>query len=62
VEEESPAQAAGLQRGDLIVAAGERQLDRVDVLYEALDAARASGRLELTILRGTEERTVSVSF
>ncbi|MDQ6608034.1 MAG: S1C family serine protease [Actinomycetota bacterium] len=62
VEEESPAQAAGLQRGDLIVAVGERQIDRVDVLYEALDAARASGRLELTILRGIDERTVSVSF
>jgi serine protease Do len=62
VEEESPAAAAGLQRGDLIVAAGARQIDRVDVLYEALDAARASGPLELTILRGTNERTVSVTF
>ena len=62
VEDESPAQAAGLERGDLIVAAGERQIDRVDVLYEALDGARASGRLELTILRGTEERTVAVTF
>jgi serine protease Do len=62
VEEDSPAQAAGLERGDLIVAAGERQIDRVDVLYEALDAARTSRQLELTILRGTDERTVSVSL
>jgi serine protease Do len=62
VDDDSPAHAAGLERGDLIVAAGEKQIDRVDVLYEALDLARASGRLELTILRGTDERTVSISF
>ncbi len=62
VEDESPAQAAGLERGDLIVAAGERQIDRVDVLYEALDEARVSGQLELTILRGLDERTVTVSL
>ena len=43
VEEGSPADRAGLERGDLIVAAGERQIDRVDALYEALDAARESG-------------------
>jgi hypothetical protein len=30
------------------------------VLYDALDAAE--GSLELTIVRGTEERTVTVRF
>ena len=29
---------------------------------EALDAARTEGSLELTIVRGTEERTVAVTF
>jgi S1-C subfamily serine protease len=62
VEEGSAAERAGLERGDLIVAAGGRELDRVDALYEALDAARGEGRLELTIVRGTEERTVIASF
>jgi len=62
VEEASPAERAGLERGDLIVAAGGRPIDGVDVLYEALDAARAGSALELTILRGTDERTVSVAF
>jgi len=62
VEEGSAAERAGLERGDLIVGAGGRQIDGVDVLYEALDAARAESALELTILRGTEERTVSVAF
>ncbi len=56
VEEGSAAERAGIERGDLIVAAGERQVERVDALYEALDAARADGKFELTVLRGTEER------
>jgi serine protease Do len=62
VEEGSAAERAGLERGDLIVGAGGRQIDGVDVLYEALDAARADSALELTILRGADERTVSVAF
>ena len=33
-----------------------------DRLYEALDAARDEGSLELTVVRGTDERTIQVSF
>jgi S1-C subfamily serine protease len=62
VEDDSAAARAGLERGDLIVAAGEHQIDRIDVLYEALDAARSDGRLDLLIVRGTDERNVSVTF
>lgn len=62
VERGSPADRAGLERGDLIVAAGGRDLDRMDALYEALDGAGAAGRLELKIVRGTEERTVTVEL
>jgi serine protease Do len=62
VEDGSAADRAGLQRGDLIVQAAERPLDRVDVLYEALDGAREQGQLELQIVRGTDERAVSVRF
>jgi serine protease Do len=62
VERGSAADKAGLERGDLIVGAGEQEIDRVDTLYEALDGARSDGRLELKIVRGTDERTVSVTF
>ena len=62
VEDGSAASRAGLERGDLIVAAGERQIDSVDQLYEALDEARAEGKLQLTIVRGSDERTVQVTF
>jgi serine protease Do len=62
VEEGSPAERAGVERGDLIVAAGGREVDGVDVLYEVLDGARTEGRLELSIVRGSDERQVSVTF
>ena len=62
VERESPAGRAGIERGDLLVTAGGQALERVETLYEALDAAGEAGRLELTIVRGTDERTVTVQF
>jgi serine protease Do len=62
VEDESPAARAGIERGDLIVAAGGQAIERMDSLYEALDGARSEARLDLKIVRGTEERTVEVTF
>ncbi len=62
VEEGSAAERAGIERGDLIIGAAGNQVDRVDALYDALDAARASGQLELTVLRGADERRVTVTF
>jgi serine protease Do len=62
VERGSAADRAGLERGDLLVAAGGRELDRMDALYEALDGAGAEGRLELKTVRGTEERTITVEL
>lgn len=62
VEDGSPAAQAGIERGDLLVLVAGQPLDRVEVLYEALDGARAAGTLELTVVRGTDERTVTVSF
>jgi S1-C subfamily serine protease len=62
VEENSPADRAGLERGDLIVAVGGQEIERMDTLYEALEAARSDGSLELGIVRGTDERTVEVAL
>jgi S1-C subfamily serine protease len=62
IEDGSPAERSGLQRGDLLVAAGERELDSVDSLYAALDELEPGGTLSLTVVRGTEERDVAVSF
>jgi serine protease Do len=62
VEEGSAAERAGLERGDLIVSAAGSDVGRIDTLYEALDAARRDGKLELTIVRGSDERAVEVTF
>jgi serine protease Do len=63
VEEGSPADGAGVEAGDLIVAAGGTPTANVEALYTALDGVPAAGgELELTLVRGTEERTVTASF
>jgi serine protease Do len=63
VEEDGPAGRAGVERGDLIVAAGGKEIDGVEALYTTLDEVPAAGgELELTVVRGTEERSVTVSF
>jgi S1-C subfamily serine protease len=62
VEDESPAAGAGIESGDLLAAANGVELDSVDTLYGLLDAVAGGGSLELTVVRGTEERTVKVEF
>jgi S1-C subfamily serine protease len=63
VEDDGAAARAGIERGDLIVAAGGGEIRGADDLYTALDGIPAAGgELELAIVRGTEERTVSVTF
>jgi serine protease Do len=61
VEDGSAADRAGLERGDLLVAARGKDLERIDDLYAALDAPGA-GALELTVLRGSDERTLEVDL
>lgn len=60
VEAGSPAERAALAAGDLLVAVGEVALTSLDALYDAL--ARAGDSVTLTVVRGTEERAVTVSF
>jgi S1-C subfamily serine protease len=62
VQEGSPAAQAGLSRGDLLVAAAGQPLDGLDGLHDALDHARSTRVLELTVVRGAEELQVTVSF
>jgi S1-C subfamily serine protease len=62
VADGSPAAAAGIERGDLIVSAGGRDLERIDVLYETLDSAAPGDTLELGVVRGTEDHTFEVAL
>jgi S1-C subfamily serine protease len=61
VFDDSPAARAGLSSGDLIVAAAGQPVRGVDDLYDALRGVQ-SGTLELSVVRGTDERTVQVAF
>ena len=60
VEDDSPAARAGVAEGDLIVAAGGRDVANADDLFDVLGSSKADSPLELTLLRGDEERTVTV--
>jgi serine protease Do len=63
VEDGGPAASAGVEPGDLIVAAGGTPLESVESLYTALDSVPAAGgELELTVVRGTDEREVTARF
>ncbi len=56
----SPAEAAGLRKGDLIVAAAGEPVGSLEDLYPKLDAAGST--LELAVVRGADERAVSVDL
>jgi serine protease Do len=58
VEDESPAARAGIRDGDLIVEIGGTAVAEVDQLQEIL--ATAEMPFEVKLVRGTDERTVSV--
>jgi DNA-binding MarR family transcriptional regulator len=60
VQRESPADTAGLSRGDLVVAAGGDAVRSIGDLERAVRTA--NGALTLSVLRGAEPRDVEVQF
>ena len=58
VEDGSLADKAGIQAGDLIIAAAGKPVTDADALFETLSAAKLP--FEVKVVRGIEERTVSV--
>lgn len=61
VEDGSPAAKAGIAQGDLIVAAAGREVASADDLFEAIGSVAADAALEVNLVRGTEERTVTIT-
>jgi S1-C subfamily serine protease len=62
VEEDSPAARAGLAQGDLIVSASGQPVTDPDDLFDVLQAAAQAGTIQLSVVRGTDERTIEVTF
>ena len=60
VEPEGPAANAGIVEGDLLVAAGDTHLDSIEALHTVL--AGVGETLNLTVVRGIDERAVVVTF
>ena len=60
VAEGSPAADAGIGEGDLVVAVAGHDVTSVDDLWDALDSA--TDDVDVELVRGTDRRTVTVSF
>jgi DNA-binding MarR family transcriptional regulator len=60
VDRHGAACAAGVRTGDVLLAAGRRELRSAASLSAAIDAARPGGRLGLRVLRGAEESDLVV--
>src|SRR5687768_1847477 len=58
VEDDSPASKAGIAEGDLIVAVNDKPITDGDELFDALGG---SGDLKITLVRGADEQTVTVT-
>jgi serine protease Do len=57
VEDDSPAAKAGIKEGDLIVSVGDRTIASADDLFDALSG---EGSLQIGLVRGAEDLTVTV--
>ena len=62
VEDGSPAAAAGIAEGDLIIEAAGRPIREPDDVYDALGALGSGSSLSLRVVRGADERTIEVNF
>lgn len=60
VRADSPADAAGLARGDLITAAAGQEVRAIGDLQRTVASAANDGTLSLEFVRGVEERTIEV--
>jgi serine protease Do len=61
VEEDGPADKAGIRQGDLIVSSGGTAIADPDELHSAL-AKAGSGTLDIGIVRGADEMVVKVTL
>jgi serine protease Do len=62
VEDGSPAAAAGLEGGDYIVKVAGAEVGTIEELYKALEGLQPGATLGLELVRGTEERTATLTL
>lgn len=62
VEQDGPAERAGIRRGDLITAVGGREVASVDDVASAIDSVGEAESVTIHVVRGTEEHDLEVSW
>lgn len=62
VRPESPAAAAGLQTGDVIVKVADKDVEGYQTLIETLGAAKAGDKLKLTVKRGESTMEIEATL
>jgi S1-C subfamily serine protease len=62
VVDDSPAAKAGIQRGDLLIAVGDKTIAGVDDLFDALESSAGKDPLNVRLVRGADERDVKVEI
>jgi S1-C subfamily serine protease len=60
VEPDSPAGRAGVKDGDLIVGYGDKAIGSIDDLHRLLTEEQAGVPSQLTVIRGSDKKTLSV--
>ena len=58
----SPAEKAGLQAGDILVQLGDREIDSVQALFDALGSFKPGDNVKVTVIRGTLRITYPVTL
>ena len=62
VDDDSAAARAGISEGDLLVRAGDHDLVSADDLFAALADVSPGSELAITLVRGSEELTVTATW
>jgi serine protease Do len=62
VQKETPAEKAGLQKGDIITKVGDKKIDSPSDLSEAVHAKKPNDEVEITYLRDGKEKKTKVKL
>ena len=62
VTEGSPAAAAGIQKGDIVIAMGDQPITSADGMILAVRSHAIGETVKVTVMRGTEEKTFDVTL
>ncbi|MBQ2730820.1 MAG: trypsin-like peptidase domain-containing protein [Clostridia bacterium] len=62
VDQDGPAELAGLRRGDIVTVFDEKPVTSLAVITETLAEKKAGDKITLEILRGRETKTIKVSL